>query len=70
MQQTRTRPAVHVTLTEETLTMLDTMTEQDARTDGGKPDRGRLLRRLIQREHARRAATTTQSATARRKGKR
>lgn len=55
--QVRDKPTVHVTLTKEALAMVDEMAAAEA-APGDKPDRSRLLRKLIGDEYARRKGGT------------
>ncbi len=51
--QVRDKPTVHIVLTKEAMAMVDEMAKNDA-APGDKPDRSRLLRKLIGDEHKRR----------------
>jgi hypothetical protein len=53
-EQVRTKPTIHVTMTRETLAMVDEMAAEDA-PPGARPDRSRLIGQLVGREWERRA---------------
>lgn len=51
----RAKPTIHVTVTPQTLAMLDAMAGEDA-PPGAKADRSRLIGQMTGREYARREA--------------
>lgn len=53
--QVRAKPTIHVTVTPQTLAMLDAMAREDA-PPGAKADRSRLIGQMAGREHAKREA--------------
>ncbi len=61
MSQPRAKEAVHVSFTEETLAMADSMAQDDAAT-GDKPDRSRLVRKLVTEEWKRRVEVALATA--------
>lgn len=56
VEQVRTKPTIHVTMTREALAMVDEMAAEDA-PPGAKPDRSRLLGQLVGKEWHRREKT-------------